>query len=283
MTIDAIPLSQRAQLAQFETEGLVGPVPAFDEMQVEDFRRRFTRELPLPTEVELPRRVPLPLDSTRNRHLDVESVAELIWAEAMRTTTLTLLGRDTTLWRSQFFFGLPGAGVRWHRDEYQTLLDTATNQISIHLGLSVAIPANCVSVIPGSHRLSDDELEARHGLRRIETEADRAYGTPQYEEVESGVRGARMMLLKPGEYFAFHPRLVHASIDIRPPAVRRRAARVRGVRRRLAKVTSAVGGGWGAPVPRWGIALRVAGAGVEASPGAWAQTPEGINEVRPYT
>lgn len=283
MTYDAATLGESEQKAQFAKEGMVGPLPAFSTAHANEFRGLLTKELPLPAqEAELAKRVPLPLDRTRNRHLDSEAVDELVQASAMRLTTQALLGSDTTLWRSQFFFGLPGTGVRWHRDEYHNLLNTESNQISLHLGLSAAVPSNCVSVIPGSHRLTDAELETKHGLRRIETEADQAYGTPQYEEVESGVRGARMMLLKPGEYFAFHPRLVHASIDIRPQAVRRRAETSRALRRKLASLPI-IGGALGAPVIRWGIALRVAGAGVEAGPGAWAQTPDGINEVRPYT
>jgi len=150
---------------------------------------------------------------TRNRHLDVPAVARLCAHPEIVERLATLLGPDLVLWRSQVFIqtGSPGRGLPWHCDHYAALLAPPGTNVSVHLALNRATEHNCVRLIPGSHRMGQDELRRRYGLSSAPPIND--YGNTRFENSELGDHVARRMLLEPGEFFVFHDKLVHASSE----------------------------------------------------------------------
>ena len=137
----------------------------------------------------------------------------------------------------------------WHRDEYNDVLAGAGHDAhcSVQINLTDANAQNCVAVIPGSHRWDDAEL-ARRGFV-AGSRGDRS-NTPDYttDRVPESVD----IHLAAGEFYVFHPRLLHASM-------------LRGSADR--------GAPDGDGSTRYSITLRIAAAGVKVLPAAFAGTP----------
>ena len=125
-----------------------------------------------------------------------------------------VLGPDLLLWRSNIF-GMSAATYQlpWHRDEYNDVLDfpSPASHCSLQINLTDASEQNCVAVIPGSHRWDAAELAWR-GFAAARTR-DGGSNTPEYTVSEPV--GAVDIPLAAGEYYVFHPRLLHASM-LRP-------------------------------------------------------------------
>ena len=190
--------------------------------------------------------------SRRNRHLDWPLVESLVKARPIVQLASTLLAEELVLWRSQMFFMHAGKGLRWHQDQYLTLLADNTQQVSIHLSLTRTVADNCIRIVPGSHTFSRAELAAR-GFNLIAGSEGGKYGAPNFWRDPAGELKALPMLLQPGEFFVFHPRLLHGSRDVTTP------------------VDARPDGGPEAS-PRIGLGLRIAAASNTVLPAAFAET-----------
>jgi ectoine hydroxylase-related dioxygenase (phytanoyl-CoA dioxygenase family) len=167
-----------------------------------------------------------------------------------------ILGPELVLWRTNFFAIRQGRGLPWHQDEYRTLLSDPLAQVSIHLGITGATEANCIMVLPGSHRMTIEEL-ADEGFNFIPGTDKGAYGAPNFWRDPSRSLNITRMLLRPGEFFVFHPRLIHASHDLTAPANDPRKAPL---------FPAAL------PPPRVGFGLRITVPENEVLPAAFAET-----------
>jgi hypothetical protein len=102
---------------------------------------------------------------TRNRHLDLEIVARLCKLPSIVDRVARLFGSDLILWRSQFFLqtGRPEEGLGWHRDLYLNLLGEPRTSLSVHLAVTEASGDNCVLILPGTHKMSTEQIASEHG------------------------------------------------------------------------------------------------------------------------
>jgi hypothetical protein len=231
----------------FAVRGFIGPFKAVDEAEVDGIAGTLLSELA---------RTSSALAAQRNRHLDWDRVRRLTVAEAIVDRAEQLLGPDLVLWRTNFFVFRAGDGIRWHHDEYKSLLADTSKQLSIQLGITPATEDNCLLLFPGSHAMTQAEL-ASAGFHAIAGTEKNLGGTNFWRD-PAGDAPIVKMTLRPGEFFIFHPRLLHASYDLTEspdgqptsPAARREA------------------------MPRVGLTLRVTVPHNEVFPAAFAETRE---------
>lgn len=188
----------------------------------------------------------------RNRHLDWPLIDGLAHARPIVQLASALLGEELVLWRSQMFFMASGKGLRWHQDQYLTLLSDDTRQVSVHLSLTRTLADNCIRIVPGSHTLSPAELAAR-GFNFIAGSEGGKYGAPNFWRDPDSALEALPMLLEPGEFFVFHPCLLHGSRDVTMLVDARPAVSSESR-------------------PRIGLGLRIAAASNTVFPAAFAET-----------
>jgi hypothetical protein len=226
----------------FRAEGYAGPFRAMPEAEALAAAETLRREVGGSD---------APFAARRNRHLDWPLIDGIARAAPILALARALLGPDMVLWRSQMFFMETGKGLRWHRDQYLTLLADDTRQVSVHLSLSRTFADNCIRIVPGSHAFGRGELAAR-GFRLVPGSEGGKYGAPNFWRDPGGQLDALPMLLEPGTFFVFHPRLLHGSRDVTTPD---------DVRPKLS----------GGPV-RIGLGLRIAAADNAVLPAAFAET-----------
>jgi non-heme Fe2+,alpha-ketoglutarate-dependent halogenase len=244
-----------ATIEQFSRDGFVGPLPTYapDEAErklqpIRDEVSRLPRVLP-----KGPRKKTW-LPHVRNRHFDLPAVAELCLHPAIVAELTSLLGPDLVLWRSNLFVqgSDVGFGLDWHQDEYRTLLAPPRTNVSVHVAVTPATEDNCVVVMPGSHRLTRDEIQEQYGLRFREGSDGGAYGAPAYDaspEVQQSLAPkVTRMVLAPGEFFVFHDALLHGS-NLNSPAA-------------------------GDDHTRIGVAIRMTTPSVEVLPSAFEEVPD---------
>jgi len=190
--------------SEYDSNGYVGPFTAFE-------RHEFARMgiVPLIESLEKTR------EWARNRHLDIPAIANLCRQERIISCVRAVLGPNLLIWRTNIFaVRSNGIGLGWHQDLYRTLLDCPPGaaNCSAQINFTDSTKLNSVSVIPGSHRWSDEELRER--AYRMKPGSDQgAYGTPNWEVPSNAdVRDVRMMA---GQFYVFHPRLLHASVRAR--------------------------------------------------------------------
>jgi hypothetical protein len=233
--------------ADFAALGFIGPFKAVDEAEVDGIAGTLLNELAHTSSA---------LAAQRNRHLDWERVRRLTAADAIVDRAEQLLGPDLVLWRTNFFVFRAGDGIRWHHDEYKSLLADTSKQLSIQLGITPATEDNCLLLLPGSHAMAQAEL-ARAGFHAIPGTEENLGGTNFWRD-PVGSAPIVKMTLRPGEFFIFHPRLLHASYDLMdlpagqpvPPPPQRET------------------------MPRVGLTLRVTVPNNEVFPAAFAETCE---------
>ena len=143
------------------------------------------------------------LKTGRNRHLDWKPIAALCRMGNLIKPLQELLGRDLLLWRTQIFYQGTERALPWHRDTYANLLEGSGPSLSLHVAISPARESNCVALIPGSHR---DEDTSVFGLQ--EEPGAAAYGNTRFMSIGEPP-AEKKMTLKRGEFFIFHPRLIH--------------------------------------------------------------------------
>jgi non-haem Fe2+, alpha-ketoglutarate-dependent halogenase len=232
-----------AAVQHYAAHGFAGPFRALPVDPALDLADALLREVGGPDAA---------FSARRNRHLDWPLVDALAQAAPIKQLAAELLGEELALWRSQMFFMHAGKGLRWHQDQYLTLLADDSRQVSVHLSLTRTLADNCIKIVPGSHMLCRVELAAR-GFNLIAGSEGGKYGAPNFWRDPASELEALPMLLEPGEFFVFHPRLLHGSRDVTVPDNVRPA---RGSE----------------PHPRVGLGLRIAAAGNTVFPAAFAET-----------
>lgn len=207
----------------YEHEGFFGPVKAFEEEEMRQIAPAVLHEFEQSKDA---------FSARRNRHLDWDVAKHLAFAPAIVQAATQLLGPEPRLWRTQFFAMEGGQGLRWHQDEYKALLADPLRHLSIHLAITHATPDNCLIVAPGTHRMDRSQL-AELGFNHIEGSDQNAYGAPNFWRTPTETTPLRKMILKPGEFFVFHPMLLHASFDLTTPPNAFVATRTPGSARRI--------------------------------------------------
>ena len=147
----------------------------------------------------------------RNRHFDLDEVHQLATLPEIVDLLTEIYQPELALWRSHVFTGHPGRGLGWHSDYFKTLLDDPLDHCTLHFAITEAPKGNCLMVVPGSHKWSQEE-RAERGFKLIGNTLDRGYGTPYYVRTQDGVE-IRTITLNPGEFIVFNPGLLHASVD----------------------------------------------------------------------
>lgn len=243
------PGMARKHLEQYETYGFVGPLKAFGATELGGVAEAVLREVGQNRGGII---------SKRNRHLDWPVAQRLVKARAIVESAAQILGPDLVLWRTHFFVGYPGQGLGWHQDEYRTLLADPLNHISIHLGITAAPADNCVMLFPGSHKMAPEALVER-GFNVKPGTGKGAYGNFGFWRSPEYPLEVVRMVLRPGEYFIFHPRLIHGSHDATSlPKGPDNIPSIQGSNRAL--------------TPRVGFGLRVTVPGNKVLPAAFAET-----------
>jgi hypothetical protein len=245
--------------------GFVGPLKAFDKSELLDDKKAVMQELVSGGGS---------IYSNRNRHLDWALAKKYTHAPAITNAATQLLGPELKLWRTMFFLGVQGNGIRWHQDQYTGLLADVAKQVSIHLAITEATSDNCVMVLPGSHLKNRDGI-ANAGFTLIDGTDRDAYGAPNYWRNAGSKLEAVRMILKPGEFFVFHPLLLHASLDVTTPPSPRLTPPGPPART-LRKAQGVVRGASSCEYdyPRIGFALRITVSQNEVFEGAFAETAE---------
>lgn len=253
--------------AFYEEKGYLGPLRAFD---AEELERIGVVSLIESWDKREPSR-------NRNRHLDTPQIAKICQNERIRSIVQKVLAQEELLlWRTNIFaVSSRSHGFNWHQDDYRTLLEcpSAGAHCSVQLNFTDSTPTNCVSVIPGTHHFSDEDFRER-GYAMVPGSDSGLNGSP-YWGVPPRVEIVNVRL-KAGEFYVFHSRLLHASIQGRRFSslmVRNRVARRwGGIRNKLrSKLTHE-------DVIRYSIALRIATANTRILPAAFVESPS-RNEV----
>ncbi|MBN4046598.1 phytanoyl-CoA dioxygenase family protein [bacterium AH-315-P15] len=188
--------------AQFEGQGFVGPIRAVSEAEA--------AAMALETKTALKEGNYVPA-ARRNRHFDLTTHNALATNQILIDTLREIYSEDLVIWRSHVFSGRAGSGLGWHRDFFHSFLDDPEDHLSVHFAITPAPEGNCVMVVPGSHKWSDTQITAQ-GFGLIGETENTGYGTPYYIR-HSNKAGHNSITLAPGEFFIFHPALLHASVN----------------------------------------------------------------------
>ncbi len=201
----------RTELEKFRERGYLGPFAAYEPAQMAELRAQLEPQVHEPPEGL--GSAATPRHNMRNRHLDLPLVAKICRHPALVERLAVLLGPDLLLWRSNFFIqsGLPDAGLPWHQDRYLTLLAEPQTNLSAQFAITESSHENCMVFLPGTHRLSRDELCATYGLEFQEWSSGGAYGTPRFHPVDHRSLPLERIVMKPGEFVIFDEGLLHAS------------------------------------------------------------------------
>lgn len=191
------------ELKDFEKNGFIGPLEALSPLEMEPIKDEIEQEFLRAQQLNIP--------MIRNRHLNWAVAAKLCSNPSIVASSTKLLDPNLIIWRSALFAIPDGTGLAWHRDEYFTLLSEPTKQISVHLAISESSEDNCICLLPGSHKMKQAELREIGFQMQEGTDKD-SYGAPNYFPTDSCSIEPVKMLLKPGQYFLFHPSLLHASL-----------------------------------------------------------------------
>jgi hypothetical protein len=196
-------------LRDFHQNGFAGPFDGLSLQEVQRYKLEIEQEL-LATK-----------DRARysNRHLDWPLVEQLCLIPAIVNNLSHLMGLNLILWRTEFF-AQPhkAAGLPWHCDEYRKLISDPLGHIAVHLAITEATEDSCVILLPGSHKLDPSKL-SDYGFHAFENSAQNILGVPHYFRHTNSVIKPVKMLLKPGQYFIFHPSILHASDDYKARSV----------------------------------------------------------------
>ncbi len=209
----------------------------------------------------------------RNHHLDTPELRELVQDPAITDVVRAILGTDIVLWRSQVICSggrrTHPTGLTWHQDTYDQLLSIPENgdHCSLQLSFTETQARNAVFVIPGSHLWSDEDFAQRGCIQTRHTKNEVAWSIPR--SVESVP-----VLLGSGEFYVFHPKLLHASALGRlytPARARAQAANSLPWRvgRKWERMKTRI-----LPLPeRNTIAMRFCTSDVEVLPAAYVESP----------
>ncbi len=138
-----------AQIAAFNQEGYLKPIPIFSAEEIASIRAYF--------DDLLARTLAAGGDSysISTAHLRHGRVYDLLTHPRIVACVKDLLGEDVIAWGSHFFCKMPGDGrrVSWHQDSSYWPL-TPSKAVTVWLAIDDADAENaCMRYIPGTHRL----------------------------------------------------------------------------------------------------------------------------------
>lgn len=139
----------REQLAAFNRDGFIKPIPIFTEAEIGAVRAFFDRVLAEHLAAGGNSY------SISTAHLKFGEVYDLITHPRIVAVVKDLLGDDVIAWGSHFFCKLPGDGkkISWHQDASYWPL-TPSKTVTVWLAIDDADTGNaCMRFIPGSHQL----------------------------------------------------------------------------------------------------------------------------------
>jgi len=185
----------RDEVNFFVGNGYLGPYAAMTPAEMTPVREAIEANV-LNTDGPNPRR---PMQS---RHMDNAAVYDLASHPAIIERIAGLLGPDVVVWTTNFWLKEPGgAEIPWHQDINFWPIEPPVN-VSAWVAIDeVTVENACVQVIPGSHRQFLQHSRAPAEMAIAEMVDPNAY--------DAGT--AVNMELKPGEFFLFSERLLHAS------------------------------------------------------------------------
>jgi non-heme Fe2+,alpha-ketoglutarate-dependent halogenase len=176
----------REQVARFNEQGYLAPLPIFNPAEAEAIRAYF--------DGLLARVLAAGGDSysISTAHLKYGKVYDLLTHPRIVARVRDLLGPDVVAWGSHFFCKLPrdGKAVSWHQDAtYWPLSPSKT--VTAWLAIDDADVANaCMRFIPGSHRLGPLAFRtsdpAEHNVLDQTVEDAEQYGEPVDVELKAG-------------------------------------------------------------------------------------------------
>lgn len=185
----------RAEVDLFVENGYLGPYAALTPSEIAPVREAIESRV-LKTAGPNPRR---PMQS---RHMDTPAVYDLASHPAIIERIACLLGPDIVVWTTNFWLKEPGAAeIPWHQDINFWPIEPPVN-VSAWVAIDdVTVHNACVRLIPGSHRRFLQHQRAPDEMAIHEMVDPNAYDADE----------ALNMELKPGEFFLFSERLLHAS------------------------------------------------------------------------
>lgn len=185
----------RAEVDFFVANGYLGPYAAMTPAEMAGIRAEIETNV-LNTDGPNPRR---PLQS---RHMDNAAVYDLAAHPAIIERIAGLLGPDLVVWTTNFWLKDPGSPeIPWHQDINFWPIEPPVN-ISAWIAIDeVTVENACVRIIPGSHR---------QFLQHSRAPAEMAIAEMVDLNACDASRAVNMAL-KPGEFFLFSERLLHAS------------------------------------------------------------------------
>ena len=185
----------RAEVDFYISNGYLGPYAAVTPAQMAGIRAEIDAKM-LNTAGPNPRR---PMQS---RHMDQPAVYDLAAHPAIIDRIAGLLGSDIVVWTTNFWLKEPGgAEIPWHQDINFWPIEPPVN-VSAWIAIDeVTVENSCVRIIPGSHR------KFLPHQRSPEDMAIAEMVDPNSFDEGSAVN----MELKPGEFFLFSERVLHAS------------------------------------------------------------------------
>ena len=185
----------RADVDFYVANGYLGPFAAMTPAEMTPIRQTIDSQV-LKTAGPNPRR---PMQS---RHMDNPAVYDLASHPAIIDRIAGLLGPDLVVWTTNFWLKEPGgAEIPWHQDINFWPIEPPVN-ISAWIAIDdVTVENSCLQVIPGSHRQTVQHTRATEDMAIAEMADPEAYDVSEAVNME----------LKPGEFFLFSERLLHAS------------------------------------------------------------------------
>ena len=187
------------QIAAYEREGYLAPVPVMSEAEALRLRAALER-------IEAGMGGPLRGDIRHKGHLLFPFLAGLIRHEAILDAVEDLIGPDILCWNSNFFIKEADTPsfVSWHQDSTYWGL-SSPEVVTAWVALTPSTLANgAMAVIPGTH--TQDQVPHRDTFDR-----HNLLTRGQEVAVEVDASQAVPLVLKPGEISLHHVRLVHGS------------------------------------------------------------------------
>jgi len=199
-------MSQRlsgSQVARYEAEGFLCPLPALTGAEVRDCRARLeafeaTQGGPLGH---------LPGQLRAKTHLLFPWLDALVRHPVVLGPIADLLGPDLLVYHLTMWLKEPGddAFVSWHQDGTYFGLDPADQHVTAWVALTDSTPeTGCVMVLPGSHR----QGQLPHTMRR---DAANLLSNGQRVVTEADLSRAVPLALRAGEVSLHHTHLLHSS------------------------------------------------------------------------
>ena len=185
----------RAEVDFYVENGYLGPYAAMSPAEMAPIRQEIESKV-------LKAAGPNPRRPMQSRHMDNAAVYDLAAHPAIIDRIAGLLGPDLVVWTTNFWLKDPGgAEIPWHQDINFWPIEPPVN-VSAWIAIDdVTTENSCLQIIPGSHRQSVPHLRATANMAIHEMADPESYNVSQAVSME----------LKPGEFFLFSERLLHAS------------------------------------------------------------------------